>query len=168
MVFDKSKFIWINDSEGVDTYAEFYTNLQIAGTPAICNISVDGDYTLFINGRYVSSGQYGDYEHYKSYDVIDISDFVHEGDNDFAVLCWHFGADSSRYKKYDAGVIFEVRCGDRVVLTSDESVLARKSPSYVSGLKRWISPQLGFSFRYDATKEDKWLLGKGEGFESEK
>lgn len=165
MVFDKSKFIWINDSEGVDTYAEFYTKLQIAGTPAICNISVDGDYTLFINGRYVSSGQYGDYEHYKSYDVIDISDFVHEGDNDFAVLCWHFGADSSRYKKYDAGVIFEVRCGDKLVLTSDESVLARKSPSYVSGLKRWISPQLGFSFRYDATKEDKWLLGKGEGFE---
>ena len=165
MVFDSSEFIWINDSESVDTYAEFYTNLQIAGTPAICNISVDGDYTLFINGRYVSSGQYGDYEHYKSYDVVDISDFVHTGDNDFAVLCWHFGADSSRYKKYDAGVIFEVRCGDRVVLASDESVLARKSPSYVSGLKRWISSQLGFSFRYDESKNDKWVLGEGDGFE---
>ncbi len=165
MVFDSSKFIWINDSESVDTYAEFYTKLQIAGKPAICNISVDGDYTLFINGQYVASNQYGDYEHYKSYDVLDISDFVHEGENDFCVLCWHFGEGSSRYKEYDAGVIFEVSCGGKIVLTSDESVLARKSPSYVSGFKRWISSQLGFSFRYDESRNDKWLLGKGEGFE---
>lgn len=165
MVFEKSKFIWINDTDDVDVYAEFYTKLQIAGAPAICRISVDGDYTLFVNGQYAASNQYGDYEHYKSYDEIDISKFVHEGDNDFCVLCWHFGADSSRYKKYAPGVIFEVECDGKITLTSDKDVLARKSPAYVSGLKRWISSQLGFSFRYDASSDDAWLTGGGSGFE---
>ena len=165
MMFDKSKFIWINDTEAIDTYAEFYTKLQIAGTPAICNISVDGDYTLFINGQYVTSNQYGDYEHYKVYDSIDISPFTHTGVNDFALICWHFGENTSRYKAYDAGAIFEVVCDGEVVLASDEGVLARKSRAYKNGLKRWISPQLGFSFRYDASREDLWTVGKGDGFE---
>ena len=165
-VFEKSKFIWINDTESVDTYAEFYAKIQIAGKPAICNISVDGDYTLFINGTLVASNQYGDYEHYKVYDTIDISNFIHTGANDFALLCWHFGEDTSRYKTFDAGVIFEVVEDGRLVLASDESIVARKSRAYVSGFKRRISPQLGFSFKYDSSSEDAWTLGCGEGFES--
>ena len=165
-VFEKSKFIWINDTESVDTYAEFYSKLQIAGFPAICNISVDGDYTLFINGKFVASNQYGDYEHYKVYDTIDISGFVNEGENDFALLCWHFGENTSRYKVYDAGAIFEVISDNEIALVSDENVLARKSRTYVSGFKRVISSQLGFSFRYDSSREDGWVFGKADGFEN--
>ena len=165
-VFEKSKFIWINDTESVDTYAEFYSKIQIAGNSAICNISVDGDYTLFINGTPVASNQYGDYEHYKVYDTIDISDFIHTGSNDFALLCWHFGEDTSRYKVFDAGAIFEVIEDGSVVLASDESIKARKSRAYVSGFKRRISAQLGFSFKYDSSCEDGWEFGLGDGFEN--
>ena len=162
--FENSKFIWSSELGAVDSYTEFYANLQIAGSSAICRISVDSDYTLFINGKFVSSGQYGDFEHYKIYDEIDISPFIHTGANDFCVLCWYFGKDSSRYKKYGAGVIFEVCEGDKIALVSDERVLARESRAYKSGLKKQISSQLGFSFEYDSTKEDEWLFGKGDGF----
>lgn len=165
-VFEKSKFIWINDTESVDTYAEFHTKMQITGKPVICNISVDGDYTLIINGKFVASNQYGDYEHYKVYDELDISEYTHTGLNDFALLCWHFGEDTSRYKTFNAGAIFEVVENGEVVLASDTSVKARKSRAYVSGFKRRISAQLGFSFKYDSSCEDDWAIGNAEGFEN--
>ncbi len=164
-VFEKSKFIWTSDFDGVNTYVELYKDFQIALTGAICNISCDGDYTLFINGKYASSNQYGDYEHYKVYDTIDISHLVHEGKNHFALLCHHFGEDSSRYKKYKAGAIFEIISDGEVVLASNESVLSRASRAYFSGPFKRVSSQLGFSYRYDATREDAWTLGEGEGFE---
>lgn len=164
-VFEKSKFIWARALEGADTYAEFYNELQIAGKTAICNISCDGDYTLFINGKFVSCNQYGDFEHYKVYDEIDLSPYVQEGKNHFALICWHFGENSSRYKKYAPGVIFEVIENGHVVLASNEDILSRKSKAYQSSFKRLISSQLGFSYRYDATKEDAWMLGLGVGME---
>lgn len=165
-VFSKSKFIWTAKSEGVNTYVELYKDFQIALSSAICNISCDGDYTLFINGKYASSNQYGDYEHYKVYDTIDISHLVHEGKNHFALLCHHFGEDSSRYKNYKAGAIFEVISNGEIVLASDESVLSRDSRAYFSGPFKRVSSQLGFSYKYDATREDNWLCGEGDGFKA--
>jgi hypothetical protein len=100
------------------------------------------------------------------YDTIDISDFIHTGSNDFALLCWHFGENTSRYKVFDAGAIFEVIEDGSVVLASDESIKARKSRAYVSGFKRRISAQLGFSFKYDSSCEDGWEFGLGDGFEN--
>ena len=158
-IFEKSKFIWI-DNANMDTYGEFYATFTANSSP-ICRISCDGDYTLFINGKYVASNQYGDFEHYKIYDELDLSDLVHNGENHFAILVHHFGKDSSRYKKYQAGVIFEVVENDTVILASNESVLSRQSKAYISGFKREISGQLGFSYSYDAKKEDLWQIGKG-------
>ena len=168
-VFENSKFIWINDTN-IDTYGEFYASFKANSSPicnnkAICRLSCDGDYTLFINGKYVASNQYGDFEHYKIYDEIDIGEFLCQGDNHLAILVHHFGKDSQRYKKYSAGVIFEIIENGSVVLASNESVLSRKSKSYISGIKREISSQLGFSYTYDAKNEDLYQIGLGEGFE---
>ena len=105
-VFENSKFIWIDDTN-TDTYGEFYATFNANSSP-ICRLSVDGDYTLFINGKYAASNQYGDFEHYKIYDEIDLSEHIVNGENHFALLVHHFGKDSQRYKKYQAGAIFEV------------------------------------------------------------
>ena len=123
-VFKNSKFIWINDTN-MDTYGEFYAEFTASGSP-FCRISCDGDYTLFINGKYVSSNQYGDFEHYKSYDEIDLNSYIQAGKNHFAILVHHFGKDSQRYKKYQAGVIFEICEGESILLASDENILSRK------------------------------------------
>jgi len=159
-IFEKSKFIWINDTN-IDTYGEFYASFKANSSP-ICRISCDGDYTLFINGKYVASNQYGDFEHYKIYDEINLGDFIVSGENHFAVLVHHYGKDSQRYKKYSAGVIFEICENDNILLASDENVLSRKSNAYVNGLKREISSQLGFSYAYNARNEDLWLIGQGD------
>lgn len=163
-IFEKSKFIWISDT-GKDIYAEFYGKFY-GKCDTLCRISCDGDYTLYINGKYASSNQYGDYEHYKSYDELDLTPYLNDEINHFAVLCHHFGENSSRYKRYDAGIIFEVIQNNHVVLASDETILSRKSTTYVSGRCKKISSQLGFSYTYDRKNQDLWTQGQLFGFES--
>lgn len=162
MVFDKAKWIWVKKESSPDTYGEFYDEFQWEEGDVNCRLSCDGDYTLFVNGKYVASNQYGDYEWYKSYDSIDITHFLEKGKNSIAVLVWHFGTDSQRYIKAKAGLIFELQSSDSVLLASGENTLARYSKAYKQGVKKLVTRQLGFSFAYDATQEDDWkTTGKG-------
>ncbi|MBE6546954.1 MAG: hypothetical protein E7668_05900 [Ruminococcaceae bacterium] len=151
--FKSGKWIWISNSSGVDEYGEFSGFFVANQAPVICRISCDGDYTLFVNGSYVESNQYGDYEHYKIFDEIDITKYVKAGSNEISVLVWHFGENSQRYINATAGVIFEFEQNEAIVLASDEKILCRQSQAYRSGYRKIITGQMGFSFLYDATKE---------------
>ena len=163
MRIQTAKWIWVENALKPDSYGEFYDEFVWEDGKVACRLSCDGDYILFVNDQYVASNQYGDYEWYKSYDEIDITPYLCKGKNAIAVLVWHFGADSQRYIKAQAGVIFEVASGDQVLLVSDENTKARYSRVYANGLQKLITRQLGFSFAYDATKEDNWILtGKGK------
>lgn len=156
-LFKKSKWLWINKENNKDEYAEFFTSFNADSSLAICHISCDGDYTLFINGKTIESNQYGDFEHYKIYDEIDISSFIKQGKNTLAILVWHFGEDSQRYKLATPGLIFEVIQDEKILVSSDESIFARKSKAYLSYHCKKITNQLGYSFYYDANKEDEWI-----------
>ena len=81
-VFEKSKWIWLQGGEDPDTYVEFYDRFEASGKETVIRLSCDSDYTLWINGRYVSSNQYGDFEHYKIYDSLDITPYLVQGEND--------------------------------------------------------------------------------------
>ena len=151
--FKNAKWIWVSENAGADEYGEFFSRFCRGEGQTIVRISCDGDYTLFVNGKFAASNQYGDFEHYKIYDEIDISEYLVVGENEIFVLVWHVGKDFSRYKNAKAGVIYEVEQGGNVVLVSDERALCRKSAAYLNGYCKQISDQLGFSFLYDATKE---------------
>ena len=153
-MLENAKFIWQKELDLPNSYAEFFDTFSSNSGRVCLRISVDGDYTAYVNGKYAGSSQYGDFEHYKIYDEIDISSLVKKGENTLAILVWHPGEDSQRYKKYKAGLCFEVCENETVILSSSENTLSRKSPTYKSGENKKISPQLGFSFSYDATKED--------------
>ena len=75
-VFEKAKWIWVDGNNTPDTYGEFYDEFLWQGERATCRISADSDYTLFINGKYVASNQYGDFPWYKSYDEIDVTAYL--------------------------------------------------------------------------------------------
>lgn len=167
MIFGKSEWIWWNKTAKNDEFAEFYASLFINNVNGIiCNISVDSDYALYINGKYVASNQYGDFSYYKVYDSLDIASFLKEGENHFAVVAWHFGGASQRYAPAPAGLIFEIVQGENILLYSDKNTLSRKSKAYVSWKEKLITRQLGYSFRYEADKEDDWKLGVLDGFSS--
>lgn len=160
--FKRAKWIWVDKQSTPDTYGEFYDEFVWEGDAINCLLSCDGDYTLFVNGEYVASNQYGDYEWYKSYDIIDITPFLKKGGNTIAVLVWHFGTDSQRYIKAKAGLIFELQSGDNVLLASGENTRARYSKACKQGAQKLVTRQLGFSFAYDSSKEDDWkTTGKG-------
>lgn len=165
-VFKRGKWIWYTKDAFADSYGEFYSDFVWKKGATRCYLSVDGDYALYINGALVSNNQYADFEHYKVYDSIDLTPYLKEGKNSFAVEVWHFGETSQKYRKAKAGVIFEVYCDKQVLLKSDESILSRESKTYKNGRKKHISTQLGFSFFYDATKEDGWKKGALNNFSS--
>lgn len=152
-VFSQSKWIWLAEGEFEDQYAEFCDELNYSGGDVFARISCDSDYTLFINGKYVSSGQYGDYEHYKIYDTIDIKPFLTEGKNKLNFIIHHCGTGTSRYCPAKAGLIYEIFSGDEIICFSNEKTLSRRNPSYVSGFKVMVSVQLGYTFSYDATAD---------------
>ena len=163
-VFENAKWIWLKEDK-VDQYGEFLSEFNACQNAKI-NISCDGDYTLYLNGKYVASNQYGDFEHYKIYDEVDLTSYLNDGENILAILVHHVGKDFSRYKPYQAGLIFEVISDGNVILSSGTDVLSRESKAYKTGLCKHISPQLGFSYLYDSTKEDGWIFGEGSSFEA--
>ena len=126
--FCQAKWIWINKEQNKDEYGEFFALFVPQQKPTFCRLSCDGDYTLFINGKYVASNQYGDFEHYKIYDEIDITEYLTDGKNEFSVLVWYFGEDSQRYKNAQAGAIFEIEQDGKILLSSGGNILCRKNP----------------------------------------
>ena len=71
-VFEEAKWIWdVANTQNADEYVEFYRLVSLKSNKnTTIRISCDGDYTLFINGKFVQSNQYGDFEHYKIYDEL--------------------------------------------------------------------------------------------------
>lgn len=153
-IFENAKWIWVNNQPKKNVYGEFFSSFHISKKQTIFRVSCDGDYTLFINGKYVASNQYGDFEYYKIYDEIDITEYLIDGENEFYLLVWHFGEDTQRYKNAQAGVIFEIEQNSKILLVSDESVLCRQDEAYLNEYCKKITPQLGASFLYNANKEN--------------
>lgn len=164
-VFSKSKWIWFShDAQKADEYAEFFTTFKYEQGECIINISADSDYVLYVNGKIVESNQYGDFEWYKIYDEISLTDYLVKGENNLAILVYHCGKSTSRYCPFKAGLIFEVICVKNILCYSSDNVLSRLSNTYVSYREQVLSEQYGFNFKYDSTKEDDWKNKKQIGF----
>ena len=91
---------------------------------------------MFVNGKFVESNQYPDFEHYKIYDQVDITPYLKKGENLIAILVWHFGVVTQKNVVADPGLIFEVVANDKVLCVSDDSVKVRMSKAYESGRKK--------------------------------
>ena len=74
MMLQKANWIWHSESDGVNSYVDFKRefNLKIGQKPEI-EISVDGNYAIYLNDQFVDSGQYPDYPEYKVYDRLNLS-----------------------------------------------------------------------------------------------
>ena len=107
-VFESSKWIWASEACGNNAHAEFYGEFIWKDGDCICRLSCDSDYALFINGVAVACNQYGDYEHFKSYDTLNLTPYLRKGKNSFAVHVWYHGTPCFRYAGAPAGLIFEV------------------------------------------------------------
>ena len=157
------KGIWI-ECEGLNHYAEFLKRFTVKTGGCKMKISADTEYAVYVNGKYVAHGQYADFPFYKSYDMLDLTPFVKTGENLVAIRAYHVGCSFYTHYHTPPALAFEIYDGDEAVAKSDESVLGRLSRAYENGDREAISPQLGYTFAYDFTKEDDWVNGNADGF----
>ena len=74
--FKNADWIWYTPNPISDSYGDFIDTFDYKEGKVKINISCDGDYSLFVYNRFVNANQYGDFEHYKIYDTIDITDYL--------------------------------------------------------------------------------------------
>lgn len=142
-----ARWIWQNTCPQADEYVRFYDEFEAAGGEVTIDISSDSNYALYLNGKLESFGQYADYPHYKVYDSVRLH--AVPGKNTLEIVVWYYGADSSTYTLGKAGLLYEIRQGETVLAWSGTHVHCGLTRDYVCGLKKLITGQLGFSFRYD-------------------
>ena len=163
-IFSDAKWIWTCKDYGINDFAEFCQKIDYETGKVNVKFSVCGEYTLFVNGKYVKSIQYADFPGYKVYENVDITPYLRKGKNFVCFLCIWWSETGRRWNTPKAGLIYEIEKDGMIIAVSDENTPSRKSRAYLSGYDVIISSQLGYSFLYDASAEDEWLYGKGEGF----
>ena len=163
-LFTQGKWIWLADTEGknpqvcADQYVEFVDSIDYRGEPITLYLSCDSDYTLFVNDTYLASNQYGDFEHYKIYDTLNLTPLLTLGANRLRILVHHWGVSTFRYRPAPAVVIWEAYEGERLIAASNPSILSGQNASYRCGQPVLISGQLGLTFAYDAAKEGETVF----------
>ena len=159
-----SKWIWMEQQPQKDSYGEFVSDFAYSSGNVSVKISVDSNYVIFVNGAFAASEQYPDFPHYKVYDEIDITKFCIPGQNRIAILAWYYGETFMTYYLGRAALRFEVCCDGNLLAFSSEKTCSRLSPAYQNGLCHILTPQLGFGYCYDTTKEDRWTTQDEPGF----
>ncbi len=146
-----AKWIWKEKQYGRDEYVCFSDVLDYESGKVYFKISVADDYALFVNGQFVSFGQYADYLHYKVFDEIEISKFCVKGQNQIKIVVWYQGVNVFTTYDFGAGLIYEACSEDGLVLcSSKEGVACGKYGYFVDGGQKLITAQLGYSYTYDA------------------
>lgn len=158
-VFYNASWIWNGEEQNlVNQYVEFRHEFKMDNLckESMLYISVDTNYAVWINGSFINTGQFSDYPNAKTFDILDVSEYLVAGKNALCILAYYQGKSTSVYKKGDPRLIY---CIDHLdtKITSSESTFCRVSPCYKSGDRKLITRQLSFTYEYDASKGDNWL-----------
>ena len=153
-------WIWTNGSTAdvANQYAEFRFSLDLKQPVklAALRISVDTDFAVWVNGAFVSCGQFTDFPDRRTFSELDLSTLLQSGKNSVAILVFYCGEDHFSYLPGPAGLWFEVEVEGRIAAVSDGSTLCRPSPAYLATQTARIDAQRAFTFHYDATRGDSW------------
>lgn len=147
----QGEWIWTDNVSDDDTYAEFQAVFECEDKNVVLEISADSEYAVFLNERFVYSGQYADFPWYKIYDEIDLREYVKKGKNLLTVCVWYSGGENSCHYKNRAGVCFSVRENNNILVNSSKATQSRRLPYFISGNKKIMTPQIGFTFGVDFT-----------------
>ena len=170
-VFEKSLWIWPKSSqEKINQYCQFIREIIISKPikEAYFYISSNKDYNLYINGSFVSFGQWTDYPNMKSYDKINITEFIKENSNKICIEGYNCYTDFCSYISDKAGVIYTIECiykdGQTDYFYSGENTYYRLSPVYKQGDIEKLSLQLNYTFEADLRYSDDWTKKHVQGF----
>ncbi len=151
-MLSKANWIWLEQETEQNTYLDFKQHFTpTTRQKTLLELSVDGNYAVYLNHRFVNSGQYPDYPGYKVYDQLDLSPYLEDGQNELLIRAYWPGQDFFSYRREQPGLIFAVFQGDAILAKSGEETVAAKCAAFLSGAQvPLITGQLGYSYGYDA------------------
>ena len=148
----KAKWIWNQANYQNDEYCEFISEFNSTTGSVKLNISADSNYAIYLNGRYIEASQYASFPYEPVMDSLNLK--AKKGHNILKILVHYNGGETfSTYYKDLPGLYFELYENNELILVSDENVKSHLSVCYQNHLMLQISPQLGYTFAYDAKNE---------------
>ena len=167
---EQAKWIWTDTSLRTNEYVTFYDEFIYTSGLVQMDISVAGDYALYINGELVSFGQYPDYKTYKIYDCLDITPWLRVGQNKIKIVGWYIGEDCLTCVKMPQGLYYRIYTQNETLAYSRKNILCAINEDYRNYHEKIITTQLGLSYVYDTryTNKAQKLLSviEVEGFEN--
>lgn len=149
------KWIWINSNPQRNEYALFKEEFEYSGGTAVLCISAVTDYIVYINGETAAFGQFQGYRDLKYFDALDIRKFCKKGKNELRISVRYEGIDTAKAISDNAGVIYDLECGGKVVLRSSENTYGGIDSGYVQNTTQLITWELGYSSYMKKPEDDK-------------
>jgi alpha-L-rhamnosidase len=130
----EAKWIWMQEqsaSEVMLTRRLF----EISQNPdkAFLRISASSIYQLYINGQYICRGPARSAPHHQSYDILDVTTLLRQGENLIAVRVHHQQGKFSYHHKGRPGLLVQLNLmidGIPMTITSDENWSTSSDPSW--------------------------------------
>lgn len=155
-MLQNAKPIWTGNFQ-VNHYIEAKQSFLVSCvTEAKLVICAETEYEARLNGRFVGSGQYRTFCGTMACDEYDVTEQLREGENILSVTAYSEGENTQTHEADTPLLCFVLTWGTESVC-SGEGTLVREHPYYKSGRIEKNSPQLGYSFHYDASApETPW------------
>lgn len=144
-MFEKAKWIWLEEVEKADEYASFLEKFNYNAGKAIIRICAEINYIVYINGKRVGFGQFPNYLEEKYVDTLDITQYCQKGMNSVRVVVHYEGIDTLTHIKDKAGVIFEIVEDGNVTAFSSKDTLGGYDNAYMQHVCRLVTWQMGYS-----------------------
>lgn len=154
------QWIWAPVDFEENQYVIFEAAFELEDTENVfANISVSGEYALYINDQWAGFGQFGDWPKHKTFNTHDVASSCVVGCNRLILKVWHMGIDCMVALKGEGRACFEVIQKKKVLVHSGPDSRCRMDSHYRMGCGvPYITNQLGFSFEYDALGRDGDLM----------
>ncbi len=130
----------------------FRKNFRLDQVPgkAILFVTADDFYKLYVNGQYVAEGPTSCYCFAYNYNTLDITPYLHEGENTIAFHTYYLGYVNRVFVSADhqQGLLCDLEVDGKTILSSDETFKTAIHTAYTSiGV---VGYHTGFMERYDA------------------
>lgn len=155
MFSEGSSWIWLQGRHAANTYAQFkhICRTNASGTARLA-VSVDGQYSIHLNGVWIPSSQYGDYPFYKSVQTVQVN--LEQGENVLEIAVWYQGEDTSVSRAEMPGLRFEISREGRFLCGSCKVTMVRRMPGYETEGVENITCQLGKGFWFSGRNGGPW------------
>ena len=128
--FKGASWMWMKGSS--DDLVLFRKSFQLASLPkkSLLSITASDHYRLYINGKYVGFGPARSAAHHQSYDCVDVTSFLREGENVIAIRAV-FNAGRTAYQNPErAGLLCALACDGKKTVVSDNTWKVAVDPAW--------------------------------------